>query len=214
MPKSFWLETQKCNKYCGSGHESTSVTLLSRLPGQRVGMSVIRLIWRDNQREGQVCSPPPLGSLSAPRADSGIIYLLPLPFPASPHHRGLTTQASSQSQARSLHLQLAPGSSGSFTGDPSVMGVCWNVARAASSLPKPVWVGHELVKQKFRLLPKDAAMALCLSLLICKIERLTAYTSESATLYSENYHRKMWGMESAFSRNSPHTNSDYFYSYF
>lgn len=176
-------------------------------------MSVIRLIWLDNQREGQVCSPPPLGSLSAPRADSGIIYQLPLPFPASP-----PPQRANHTSQQPITGQEPPAPAGTWLfrklrWGPECHGGVLERCQSCQFTPQACLGWTWTCQQKFRLLPKDA-MALCLSLLICKIEMLTAYTSESATLYSENFHRKMWGTESAFSRNSPHTNSDYFYSYF
>ena len=84
--------------------------------------------------------------------------------------------------------------------------MCWSIARAASSLPKTVWVGNELVNISSGFCQK--ILELCASVSkVCKIETLMVYTSGSVSLYGESYHGKILGTVSALSRYPLNTNS-------
>lgn len=69
------------------GMKSPNVTLLSRLPGQSVGMSVIQLILFDTNKRAKCILLSFLALLSL-RAGCCIIYQPPLSFPASPTTEG------------------------------------------------------------------------------------------------------------------------------
>lgn len=144
-----------------------SVTLLSRLPGQSVGPSVIRLILFDTNKKARWVLLSLLALLSL-RAHCCVIYQPPLSFPASPTMKGEPQMMAANHRpgapSSSWHLALQEASLGDLSVEPCT-GVCWSIATTASSLPKTVCLDDlDNMSSGFC----QGCVVLCLSFLIWK----------------------------------------------